>query len=418
MELITKKQTYTTKITLMGVGGAGGNAVNSMVSEGLTGVEFVAANTDAQDLNKSLADRKIQLGTEITKGLGAGGKPEVGKKAAEESEKEIAEILKGSGMLIISAGMGGGTGTGAAPVIASIARSLKILTMAIVSLPFDYEGPQRKEKAKKGIDELASAVDALIVFPNNKISKIYKVPLFDAFKKTDEVISNSAQAIIEIVNKIGHINLDFADIESVMRDSGYALIGTGTAEGDDRAIKAADIAISNPLLADIDLSGCTALIVSTILGYDFMPHELDQIMEIITSATGQRGNIKPGIIFDPNMDGKAKVTIIATGLTPSDAINNLSGKVNDETIITPFVQPQPPKPDFIKSEPLPPPYLIPQATQETTNSPEYNDMVNRINKHNTIEVIPQGQNTITAMTANNPSFGKTEMPAFLKKQFN
>jgi cell division protein FtsZ len=409
MELINNKKTKLPKITVIGVGGAGGNAVNSMINAGISGVDFVVANTDAKDLNKSLANIKLQLGANLTSGLGAGGKPEIGQEAAEESKAQIAEVLKDTDMLIISAGMGGGTGTGAAPIIASIANKAEILTLAIVSLPYDFEGKQRKESAKKGIDELAKVVDSLIVFPNNRISKIFKVPLYEAFKKTDEVIANSTKAIVEIVNGVGHIVLDFADIEAVLTKSGYALIGTGEAEGENRAVRAAELALTNPLLADMELSGCNALIVNAIIGNDLMPEEFDQIMNVIIHATGTNGSIKPGITFDSNMDGKAKVTVIATGLSPSDAIKSLENEIETSK---PTIEPE-------KNKPTIPPFILQPPPPNDRDEREFSEIIERINNHASENLSTPDKNT-TEISDQIPSqlFGRTEPPIFLKKLYS
>ncbi|MCL1827164.1 MAG: cell division protein FtsZ [Candidatus Cloacimonetes bacterium] len=408
MELVTNTSVKDLKITVVGVGGAGGNAINSMVSFGLTGVEYIAANTDAQDLKKSRANIRLQLGATLTKGLGAGGDPEIGQEAAKESKDEIENLLKETDMLIISAGMGGGTGTGAAPVIASIANKMEILTMAIVSLPNDFEGTKRKERAQKGINELTKYVDSMIVYPNDKIQETFEVPLKASFLKADEVIANSTQSIVEIVRDIGHINLDFADIETLLKKSGYAFIGTGCAEGEDRAQKAAEIALSNPLLADNDLSGCKALIVSAVLGNDFMGKEYQQMMDVIIHVTGNTENIKPGITFDDNMDGKARVTIIATGLPPSDAIQKMGC---EKEAIKEKKQP-------VLQSPIPPIFIDPEI-QNVNISDEFEEIVGRIQK-NSAELIPPKLETTPSTPANISSqvYGCTEPPPFLKKLFS
>ncbi len=387
---------FSTKIKILGVGGAGGNAVNSMINAGITGVEYIVANTDAQDLRKSFANTKIHLGSKITKGLGAGADPEKGKLAAEESLDEIEEILADTNMLFIAAGMGGGTGTGAAPVIAKKAKEMGVLTLGIVSLPFDFEGLKRKSNASRGIQEIQDIVDTLIVIPNNKISKIYgKVSFLEAFKKADDIITNAAQAIADIINRSGYVNVDFADVKAVMTDMGYALMGIGVAEGDDRAVNAARNAIANPLLSDIELSGCKALLINVTAGYDLMMDEFDQINQVITNETGQSGNIVSGLIMDENMQGSIKVTLIATGLSPSDAVKSLpidSLNVKTDT-------PKPPLQLHIKKK----------EEQES----EFLEIQKRIQNANQTEAVQP-----TPKTYHNQEFNKGEPPAFMKKYYN
>lgn len=387
---------FSTKIKIIGVGGAGGNAVNSMINSGITGVEYMVANTDAQDLKKSNANTRIHLGAKITKGLGAGADPEKGKLAAEESLDELEEFLEDTNMLFIAAGMGGGTGTGAAPVIAKKAKEMGILTLGIVSLPFDFEGLKRKANASRGIQEIQNIVDTLIVIPNNKISKIYgKVSFLEAFKKADDVITNAAQAIADIINRSGYVNVDFADVKAVMTDMGYALMGIGIAEGDDRAVNAARNAIANPLLSDIDLSDCKALLINVTAGYDLMMDEFDQINQVITNETGQSGNIVSGLIMDETLSGKIKVTIIATGLSPSDAVKSLPIEATSTKI------------DTVK-----PPIQLHVKRKEEQES-EFLEIQQRINKANSSETP-----TVTQKTFHNQEFNKGEPPAFMKKYYN
>jgi cell division protein FtsZ len=338
-----------TKIKIIGVGGAGGNAINNMIRSEIYGVEFLVANTDVKDLNKSQAPTKINLGAKLTKGLGAGGNPEKGRLAAEESINDIETALQDTNMLFIAAGMGGGTGTGAAPVIARKAREMGILTLGIVTLPFDFDGQIKRENAALGINELLEFVDTLIVIPNTKITKIYGKLFFkDAFKKADEIITNATHAIADIITIAGDMCLDFADVESATKDMGFAMMGIGISEGDDRALKATENAISNPLLSDIELTGCKALLINITVGNDFMMDEFEQINESITSKTGLTCKIKSGVVIDENMSGSIKVTIIATGLSPSEAVKALpNGMVTTRYIVdevkpnattTPFVQ--------------------------------------------------------------------------------
>jgi len=317
-----------TKIKIMGVGGAGGNAVNTLIHTQTFGVEFLVANTDLQDLGKSAAKTKLQLGKKLTEGLGAGGDPEKGKKAAEESILEIEEALQDTNLLLITAGMGGGTGTGAAPVIAQKARDMGILTLAVVTLPFKFEGQMKLENASLGIRNLQNCVDTIIVVPNSKITEVYRNLLMkDALKKSDEIVTNAVQSIADIINKPGDLNVDFADVKVAMKNMGYAMIGIGSATGKDRAINAANDAISNPLLSDINLSGCKAVLLNVTVGHDFMMEEFETINEIITGKTGTSGLIKPGLITDDSFEDKIRVTIIATGLPPSDIVKALPASI-------------------------------------------------------------------------------------------
>jgi len=313
-----------TKIKIIGVGGAGGNAVNSLIDTNVYGVELMVANTDVQDLGKSKADFKIQLGKRLTQGLGAGGDPEKGRLAAEESIDDIEEALQNTNMLFITAGMGGGTGTGAAPVIAHKAREMGILTLAIVTIPFKYEGESKREIASIGIRNIQNCVDTIIVVPNAKITEVYgNLLMKDALKKSDEIITNAVHSIADIINKPGDLNVDFADVKAAMQNMGYAMIGIGSAEGKGRARAAADQAMSNPLLTDIDLSGSRALLLNVTAGNDFMMDEFEKINEYITEKTGNTGLVKPGLIIEESFEGKVRVTIIATGLAPTDVVREL-----------------------------------------------------------------------------------------------
>ncbi len=316
---------FCTNIKIIGVGGAGGNAINTMIQNGIDGVEFIAANTDIQDLEKSLASYKLQLGKKCTKGLGTGANPDNGKNAAEESIDEIEQLLHNTDMVFIAAGMGGGTGTGAAPVIANKAREMNILTLGIVTLPFKFEGRVRAENAVNGLIALENSVDTLIVIPNDKINDIYsKLSFVDAFNKCNDILSDAAKAVSDVINRSGYMNVDFADVKNVMTNKGYALMGSGEAEGNDRAINASKAAISNPLLSDITLDGCQGLLINVTAGYDFIMQEFDDIATVVTNQTGQGANIIVGLILDPALQNKVRVTIIATGVnyTFSESIPN------------------------------------------------------------------------------------------------
>lgn len=303
------------RITVFGVGGAGGNAVNNMIDSGLEGVEFVVANTDAQALALSKAQRVIQLGVGVTEGLGAGSHPEVGRAAAEETIDEINDHLSGSHMAFITAGMGGGTGTGAAPVVARAAREQGILTVGVVTKPFQFEGARRMRLADDGIDELHRHVDTLIVIPNQNLFRVAndKTTFADAFAMADEVLFSGVACITDLMVKEGLINLDFADVRAVMRGMGKAMMGTGEAEGEDRARHAAEAAIANPLLDDVSMQGARGLLISITGGSDLTLYEVDEAASRIREEVDADANIILGATFDDSLDGKIRVSVVATG---------------------------------------------------------------------------------------------------------
>lgn len=316
------------KIKVIGVGGSGGNAVNTMIRTGLTGVEFIAVNTDRQALNASLADIKIPIGGELTKGLGAGANPEVGRRAALEDYHKIADVLQGADMVFVTAGMGGGTGTGAAPVIAKIAKEIGILTVGVVTKPFDFEGKKRTRQAAEGIRFLKESVDSLITIPNQRLLSIAgnHMSFMDAFKKADEVLLNAVQGISDLINHTGLINTDFADVRTIMANKGLALMGTGMGEGEHRAVEAATNAISSPLLEDISVDGATGLIINVTGGPDLTAFEVNEATTLIMEAAHEDAEIIFGSVIDENMKNRVKITVIATGiganLLPE---NNLAG---------------------------------------------------------------------------------------------
>ncbi len=303
------------RITVFGVGGAGGNAVNNMIDSGLEGVDFVVANTDAQALALSKAARVVQLGVGVTEGLGAGSHPDVGKAAAEESIDEINDHLSGAHMVFITAGMGGGTGTGAAPVVARAAREQAILTVGVVTKPFQFEGNRRMSLAEDGIDELHRYVDTLLVIPNQNLFRVAneKTTFADAFGMADEVLYSGVACITDLMVKEGLINLDFADVRSVMRGMGKAMMGTGEASGDDRARHAAEAAISNPLLDDVSIKGARGLLISITGGQDMTLYELDEAASRIREEVGEDANIILGATFDDGLEGTIRVSVVATG---------------------------------------------------------------------------------------------------------
>ena len=306
------------KITVIGVGGAGGNAINNMIDSGLAGVDFVAANTDAQALTKSRSDCKIQLGVQITKGLGAGSHPDIGKSSADETKHEIMEHLDGTNMLFITAGMGGGTGTGAAPVIARVAKELGILTVAVVTKPFQFEGAGRMRIAEQGLKELEGLVDTTIVIPNQNLFKVAdeKTTFNDAFAMADEVLHAGVRSITDLMVVPGLINLDFADVRTIMNNMGRAMMGTGEAEGENRAVDCAQAAIANPLLDDYSLDGAKGLLINITGGTDLTLFEVDKVTNAIRAEVHPEADVIVGSIFDERMEGKVRVSVVATGLGP------------------------------------------------------------------------------------------------------
>ena len=304
-------------IKVVGVGGGGGNAVKNMVEAGIEGVEFICANTDAQALETSQVKTILQLGSTLTKGLGAGANPEVGRESALEDRERIKELIAGTDMLFITAGMGGGTGTGAAPVVAEMAKELGILTVAIVTTPFPFEGPKRMASAKSGIEELRNSVDSLITIPNQKLltSLGKKVSLLDAFKAANDVLLDAVQGISELITRPGLINVDFADVKTVMTDMGVAMMGSGSATGDDRATKATEQAISSPLLEDVNLQGAKGVLVNITAGMDMGINEFDEVGEVVRQFASDDATVVVGTVIDPEMSDEIRVTLVATGLT-------------------------------------------------------------------------------------------------------
>ena len=304
------------RLLVMGVGGAGGNAINEMIDNGMQGVEFIAVNTDAQDLKHSKAKSKLQIGLNLTKGLGAGAKIDIGQAAADESLNEIVNILQGANMVFIAAGMGGGTGTGAAHVIARAAKELNILTVGVVTLPFLYEGASRMKRAQIGLEELRKHVDTIIVIPNQNLFKIAneQTTFEESFNLSNNVLMHGVQSVTDLMVRPGIINLDFADVETVMASMGKAMMGTGEAEGEGRAMKATEMAISNPLIDDYTLKGAKGLLVNITGGQDLKLFEVDEIVHKIRSEVEADAEVIIGAIKDTNLEGKIRVSIVATSL--------------------------------------------------------------------------------------------------------
>lgn len=303
-------------IKVVGVGGGGGNAVAHMLQNAIEGVDFICANTDVQALKKSQATVQLQIGANITKGLGAGANPELGRQAALEDRDRIQEVLAGTDMLFITTGMGGGTGTGAAPVIAQIAKDMGILTVAVVTRPFGFEGKKRMEQAMSGIRELEKQVDSLIVIPNEKLLAVMgkSAQMMEAFNAANGVLLSAVQGISELITRPGFINVDFADVRTVMEGMGSAMMGTGVASGDGRAREAAEAAIHSPLLDEVVLRGARGILVNVTAGMDLTIGEYDEIGEIIHELASEDANVKIGMAIDPEMSGEIRVTVVATGL--------------------------------------------------------------------------------------------------------
>ena len=303
------------KLKVIGVGGAGGNAVNRMIGAGLRGVEFIVTNTDVQALNQSLAPHRLQIGRTTTRGLGSGGNPEQGRRAADEDEQTLAEALSGSDMVFITAGMGGGTGTGAAPVVARLAKQHGALTVAVVTRPFGFEGRRRLRQADDGLAELRAEVDTLIVIPNERLLAVVEqgTTLTDAFGVADEVLLKATKGISDLVTVPGLVNLDFADVKAVMSNRGNALMGTGRASGSGRALEAAQSAVASPLLEDVSVSGAEGVLVNITGGRDLTLHEVNEAAGVVVSAAGEDANVIFGAVIDPNMEGELMITVIATG---------------------------------------------------------------------------------------------------------
>lgn len=372
-------------ITVFGVGGAGGNAVNNMIESRLEGVEFVVANTDAQALAQSAAERRIQMGTALTQGLGAGSQPQIGAAAAEEALPEILDHLAGAHMCFITAGMGGGTGTGAAPVIARAAKEQGILTVGVVTKPFHFEGARRMLTAERGIDALAKNVDTLIVIPNQNLFRVAneKTTFAAAFAMADQVLYSGVASVTELMTKEGLINLDFADVRAIMSEMGRAMMGTGEATGEKRAIEAAEAAISNPLLDEVSMRGARGLLISITGGPDLTLYEVDEAATRIREEVDQEANIILGATFDDALEGTMRVSVVATGLqaealaeasgeegreseTPTRSVFGYTGKQS-----TPMKKPVQPAPMASRRPPAQPHiHIAPQPSQEDSDEEE------------------------------------------------
>jgi cell division protein FtsZ len=327
------KSVLGASIKVIGVGGAGGNAVNRMMEAGLRGVDFIAANTDAQVLDQSRCPKRIQLGTGITKGLGSGANPNVGREAAEEDEAAIAEVLSGADMVFVTAGMGGGTGTGAAPVVARVARSMGALTVAVVTRPFEFEGRRRSQIAEEGLQALREKVDTLIVIPNQRLLAIVEkhTPLKEAFRVADQVLHYATKGISDLITVPGLVNLDFADVKTVMAERGNALMGAGHSSGPNRAYEAAQSAVSSPLLDDVSISGAEALLVNVTGGESMTLHEINEAVTVVVDAAGRDANVIFGAVIDESMGDALSITVIATGFGKAEMKTRPAETVRSQT---------------------------------------------------------------------------------------
>ena len=377
-------------LKVVGVGGAGGNAVNRMITSGMIGVDFIAINTDAQDLENNPAEHKIQIGKNLTKGLGAGANSNVGKNAAEADSEVIYNLLEGADMAFITGGMGGGTGTGAAPMVAQISRELGILTVGIVTIPFKFEGPKRYNRALEGIAEMKKSCDTLIAIPNQKLLSVVdkSTTLPEAFQMADGILHQAAKGISDLINVHGMINLDFADVETIMKNMGEAIMGTGIAQGDERAALAAQQAISSPLLDNASIAGAQGVLVNITGGENITLHEIDEATSIILEEAGESANIIVGAVIDPNMKDEIQVTVISTGFNT----------MNIETKMTNEIEKSVPTKDL----------------QELVNKPLHAQKEN--------PVIIEKENTNKTLffddTQESPAIyeKRIEVPAFLRKQ--
>ncbi|HHF3168962.1 TPA: cell division protein FtsZ [Vibrio diabolicus] len=397
-------------IKVVGVGGGGGNAVEHMVRESIEGVEFISVNTDAQALRKTSVGNVIQIGGDITKGLGAGANPQVGRDAALEDRDRIKDSLTGADMVFIAAGMGGGTGTGAAPVIAEVAKELGILTVAVVTKPFSFEGKKRLAFAEQGIDELSKHVDSLITIPNEKLLKVLGrgVTLLEAFASANDVLKNAVQGIAELITRPGMINVDFADVRTVMSEMGHAMMGSGIAKGEDRAEEAAEMAISSPLLEDIDLAGARGVLVNITAGLDMRLDEFETVGNTVKAFASDNATVVIGTSLDPDMTDEIRVTVVATGIG--------NEKKPDITLVAGG-----------KAKVAPTPQAQPQQQAAATQAEEKPAQTLQDNQvQEKPQVTPQPTNTVSSSPASSSQSsaapkqekesGYLDIPAFLRRQ--
>ncbi len=371
---LTKSHTQDAVIKVVGVGGGGGNAIEHMMAATIEGVEFICANTDAQALRNSSANKLIQLGDSITRGLGAGANPEIGKRSAEEDREQIKAALAGADMVFITAGMGGGTGTGAAPIFAQIAKELGILTVAVTTKPFTFEGKVRMQVAEAGIANLSQYVDSLITIPNNKLLSVLgkNITLVNAFKAANDVLRGAVQGIAELITRPGLINVDFADVRTVMSEMGMAMMGTGIASGENRARLAAEAAISSPLLEDVDMSGARGVLVNITAGLDMSIGEFEEVGDAIKSITSEGATVVVGTVIDPELRDEVRVTVIVTGLGRKQGMGSVhrlpettraDGTVDYQTLEKPTVMRKYANYSSNQAAPVPPKPVVMDASE-------------------------------------------------------
>jgi len=393
-------------IKVVGVGGGGGNALEHMVRESIEGVEFISINTDAQALRKASVSTVIQIGGDITKGLGAGANPQVGRDSAIEDKEKLKEILSGADMVFIAAGMGGGTGTGAAPVIAEVAKELNILTVAVVTKPFGFEGKKRLAFAEQGIEELSKHVDSLITIPNEKLLKVYgrSVTLLEAFGYANDVLKNAVQGIAELITRPGMINVDFADVRTVMSEMGHAMMGSGVASGEERAEEAAEAAISSPLLEDIDLAGARGVLVNITAGLDMRLDEFETVGNTVKAFASDNATVVIGTSLDPDMTEEFRVTVVATGIGAEKKpeitlVAGSAAKPKPAMAATPVSQPVAAKVDEKTAQPLHKKEEVkPQATAPSNSGQS------------------QGSSNQSTAPKTEKESGYLDIPAFLRRQ--
>ncbi|MDE2234027.1 MAG: cell division protein FtsZ [Gammaproteobacteria bacterium] len=373
-------------IKVVGVGGGGGNAVQHMLASGIEGVDFVAVNTDAQVLKKINARTTLQIGSNLTRGLGAGSNPETGKQAALEDRDRLEEVLRGTDMVFITAGMGGGTGTGATPVVAQVAKELDVLVVAVVTKPFPHEGSKRMKIAEQGLVELSQYVDSLIVIPNEKLSAVLgrDIPMLQAFQAANEVLHGAVRGIADIITRPGLMNLDFADVRTVMAEMGMAMMGTGQAVGEGRARKASEAAVTSPLLENVNLQGARGILVNITAGMDLTMGEYEEVMDIAHSYAVEDASIKVGTVLDPSMSDEIRVTVVATGLTRPQV------QAQSQPMVKPVTAP---------------PQLVPLARTGTDERPDWKKLEKPayVRQREKDDLDPQSQEYL-------------DIPAFLRRQ--
>jgi cell division protein FtsZ len=419
----TRHDDLSPRITVFGVGGAGGNAVNNMIEQALEGVEFVVANTDAQALQQSRAPGRIQMGVKITEGLGAGARPSVGSAAAEETIEEIIDHLAGSHMCFITAGMGGGTGTGAAPIIAQAARELGVLTVGVVTKPFQFEGSKRMRQAEEGIEALQKVVDTLIIIPNQNLFRLAneKTTFTEAFAMADDVLYQGVKGVTDLMVRPGLINLDFADVRAVMDEMGKAMMGTGEATGEDRAIQAAEKAIANPLLDEISLHGARGVLINITGGYDLTLFELDEAANRIREKVDPEANIIVGSTLDPSMEGALRVSVVATGIdvAPNAQFEatprrSMSTPVRPELAERPAAQPAPQP----AAQPAPAEYAQTSAPRDAEERAEQRNLFERTPTPEPVRQAPPQFAAAQAPTYDDQSYsGQSYQPAPKPEQY-